>query len=87
MKVQINKFGEGLEKTFNVNGNKFAIAQSGEDYNGTLGLWLNNGTWRELHFCCYENGSENYCSREEALSRLVKKADVSTYAGQPLKDL
>lgn len=71
MKVQINKFGQGLEKTFNVNGNNFAISQYGEDYNGTLVLWLNGKEW---HFCCYEDGSENYCSRKEALNRLIKKA-------------
>tara|TARA_R100001086_G_scaffold69376_1_gene33025 strand:- start:2235 stop:2501 length:267 start_codon:yes stop_codon:yes gene_type:complete len=85
MKVQINKFGEGLEKTFNVNGNKFAIAQSGEDYNGTLTLWSkgteeikshNNLTtkWRELHFWCYEDGNENYYSRKEVLDKLIEKA-------------
>ena len=71
MKVQINKFGEGLEKTFNLNGINFAISQDGEDYNGTLTLWLNE---KELHFCCYEDGSENYCSRKEALDRLIEKA-------------
>lgn len=76
MKVQINKFLEGLEKTFNVNGNTFAISQSGEDYNGTLTLWLHKyrGEFIEGHFCSYEDGSENYCSREEALSRLIQKA-------------
>ena len=71
MKIEINKFGQGLEKTFNVNGNNFAISQYGEDFNGTLSLWLGEV---EFSFCCYEDGSENYCSREEALSRLIKKA-------------
>ena len=71
MEVQINKSGEGLEKTFNFNGNNFAISQCGEDYNGTLVLWLNE---IEHSFCCYEDGSENYCSRKEALNRLTQKA-------------
>lgn len=68
----INKFGQGLEKTFKVKGNTFAICQNGEDYNGTLTLYENG---RECSFCCYESDSDNYCDIEEALTRLIKRAE------------
>ena len=72
MKELINKFGEGLDKTFTVNGNNFALAQYGEDYNGTLALLLNE---KEHTFYCYEDGNERYLSRDEALEKLVQIAE------------
>ncbi len=78
MKKQVNISGQGINHTFEINDEVYALVQYGEEYNGCMTICKVDKKFSqgcmEVSFCCYENANSHFVDRDKAIEIIIENA-------------